>query len=327
MSRLVLVTGATGFAGSHLMDALLAAGHRVRIPVRPTSDLRWIPREDVEMVPADVRDEASLDALTQGISWIFHFGGVVRAPRRETFFTVNTEGTRKLYQAAQRSAGEPELFLFCSSLAAGGPAPAADLPLGEEDPAAPITAYGRSKLDAEQWLQENRASGTRLVIVRPPPVYGPRDEATLALFRWIKRGILPLPSSPASLISMVDARDLADACLSLAEHEASGVFYVSDGGLHSWGKIGDLAANALGRTARRLRIPSWVVRFVGATGELLGSLTGTMPVINSDKVHDILQPYWICKIDKLRAQGFEPGIDLERGIGEAIDWYRKEGWL
>jgi nucleoside-diphosphate-sugar epimerase len=325
VSPLAVVTGATGFAGSHVADALVAGGWRVRVPVRATSSRRWLPAAGVECVPAELRDPASLPALVSGAAWVFHFGGLTRASRRASFFEVNTEGTLRLWRAS-REAGAAG-FVFCSSLAAGGPSLAADRPRREADPPAPITAYGRSKLAAEERLLGDAESGTRLVIVRPPAVYGPRDTAVLEFFRWVSRGILPLPPRRDARLSLVHARDLARACLHLVEAGATGVFHVSDGEFHSWEDMGRAAGLALGRRPRALRLPAPGVRLTGWVGEALGRLTGTMPVVNADKARDILQPFWTCDIERLRGSGFIPRIGVAEGCRETVEWYRKEGWL
>jgi dihydroflavonol-4-reductase len=324
--RLALVTGATGFAGSHALDALLAGGWRVRIPVRPTSSLRWIPPAGVETVTADLRDDASLARLVAGVRWVFHFGGVTRSPRPEGFFEVNTDGTIRLYKAI-KAAGGVELFLFCSSLAASGPAPNGEQPRREGDLPAPITSYGRSKLDAETWLNANRAQGTRLLIVRPPAIYGPRDTGIFTFFKWVRSGIVPLLSTRDSRLSIVEARDLAGACRFLAESGADGTFHVSDGEFYAWEQLGEIAARAMGRSAWQWRVPGTLVKLVGSAGGLLGRLTGAVPVINPDKARDLIQPFWICATDKLRAAGYTSQMPLERGFAETIAWYRREGWL
>ncbi len=335
MSRLVLITGATGFAGSHILDACLAAGHRVRVPVRPTSNLRWVPRERVELVSAEMREPASLRRLTAGVSWVFHFAGLTRTPRRAEFFEVNTHGTCELYRAAREASGALECFLFCSSLAASGPAPAGDRPRRESDPPAPITTYGESKLAAERWLGENHTPGCRLVIVRPAAIYGPRDDAILSFFRWVSRGLLPLPPGRESRVSLIHARDLANACLHLAETErgnaaaggSAGLFHVSDGGAHRWEEVGAIAGDALGRRPRAVRLPRAGVRLAGWISEELGRLRGRMPVVNREKARDLVQPFWICDISKLQATGFTPQITIDAGIRETVAWYRQEGWL
>lgn len=325
MSRLALVTGATGFAGSHVLDALVAAGWRVRVPVRPTSERRWLPDGPVERVAAELRDPASLPALVAGAAWVLHFAGLTRTPRRAEFFEVNTEGTRRLAQAA-RDAGV-ELFLLCSSLAASGPAPAADRPRRESDPAAPITAYGESKLAAERVALEVAADGPRVLVIRPPAIYGPRDRAVLEFFRWARRGILPLPPARDARASLVHARDLAEACLFLASSEASGIFNVSDGAIHAWDEVGEIAGRVLGRRLRRVRVPAAAARLAGWIGECRGRLTGHLPVVNAEKVRDLLQPYWICDTSRLIEAGYTPRIGLASGIAETLEWYQREGWL
>ncbi len=325
--RVALVTGATGFAGSHMMDCLLAAGCRVRVLVRPTSDRRWIPAERVEQVTADVRDPGSLERLTAGVAWVFHFGGLTRARAAREFYRVNTEGTQALARAFERTGRADGLFLFCSSLAASGPAPAADQPRREDDPPAPITAYGQSKLAAERWLEEHLAPRCRVVCVRPPTVYGPRDEAVLILFRWARRGWLPQTAPRGSRLSIIHGEDLAAACLALAEGGAAGTFHVSDGEIRRWDDVGAAAGRTLGRRVRTVRIPSWAVRAAGAAVELGGRLSGGVPVFNRDKACDLVQPYWICDPARARAAGVRPRYGLEEGIAQTIRWYQSAGWL
>jgi dihydroflavonol-4-reductase len=325
--RLVLITGATGFVGSHMMDRLLAAGHRVRVLVRPTSDLRWIPKGLIEQVTADVRDPDGLRRLVAGVGWVFHFGGVTRVRTPRDYFRVNAGGTQALGEAFLEAAPDDGVFLFCSSLAASGPAPAADRPRREEDPPEPINAYGRSKLAAEQWLAERLAPRVRVLCVRPPTVYGPRDEAVLNFFRWARRGWLPMPALPESRLSLVHAEDLAAACLMLTETGASGVYHISDGGYYGWAEVGAAAGRVLGKRLRPLRFPAWAVRSVGSLVEAAGRAVGRVPVVNRDKVRDMLQPYWICDPARARAAGFRPAYGLEEGFEQTIRWYETEGWL
>jgi nucleoside-diphosphate-sugar epimerase len=220
-----------------------------------------------------------------------------------------------------------ELFVFCSSLAAGGPARSHDRPRRESDTPQPISAYGQSKLVAERWLEENPGNGMRLLTVRPPAVYGPRDEMILSFFRWAKWGLLPLPGHGGRGLSLIHVRDLVQGCLGLAERGASGTFNLSDGRIYRWEDVGEATGRAIGRRLRPVRIPAAAVRLAGAVGELIGRVSGNMPAVNRQKVHDLLQPYWICDTRKARDHGFEPRIFLDEGIRETVAWYRAEGWL
>jgi nucleoside-diphosphate-sugar epimerase len=126
---------------------------------------------------------------------------------------------------------------------------------------------------------------------------------------------------------MLHVEDLAKGCLALADAGAAGTFHLSDGGYHAWEEVGTAAAEALGRRVRSLRIPAWFVRAAGLAGELIGRVSGSMPVINSSKAHDIVQPYWICATERARAGGFAPRVALAEGVRQTVSWYRSEGWL
>jgi nucleoside-diphosphate-sugar epimerase len=149
----------------------------------------------------------------------------------------------------------------------------------------------------------------------------------LEFFRWTRRGILPLPPARDARVSLVHGRDLAEACVFLGEHGASGTFHVSDGAVHRWEDVGEIAGPLLGRRLRRLRVPAAAVYLAGWIGDWRGRLTGRLPVVNAEKVRDILQPYWICDIARLREAGYTPRIGLAQGIRETVEWYLREGWL
>ena len=322
-----LVTGATGFAGSHMVDHLLDAGHRVRVLVRRTSNLRFVPAGRVETVTADVRDPDSLRTLVDGIRDVYHFSGLTRARSSEAYFRVNCEGTARLASVWLEQNHDARRFVFISSLAASGPAPDAAHPRLETDRPAPLSAYGKSKLAAETYLTETIAGRVQVLMLRPPAVYGPRDEATLTLFRWIRRGILPLPGPRVGRLSLAYGPELARAAYELAESGASGVYHISDGEYYSWEEVGVAIADVLGRQVRQVPVASWVVRFAGELGEWAGRLTGVLPVINRAKVDDIRQPFWTCSLQKARNQGFEPHVLMKDGMVRTVRWYRTAGWL
>ncbi len=324
---LVLVTGATGFAGSHLVDFLLTAGRNVRVLVRETSDLRWVPRERVEMVTSDVRDGDSLHRLVAGVSEVYHFGGLTRARSADEFFRVNCEGTLRLARGWLEANPNAKRFVFISSLAASGPAPSPDKPRREDDPPRPVTPYGESKLAGEAALEKHLASRVQTLIIRPPAVYGQRDDATLTLFKWIRRGLLPLPTPPESRVSLIHVEDLVRGSYELGQRGAQGVFHLSDGEFYSWADVGAVIAAHLGRRVRPVRVPRWIVRLAGEYGELAGRFGGRPPVINRDKVRDILQPSWTCSIEKARNLEYRPCVCLEDGMLRTARWYQDAGWL
>lgn len=330
----VLITGATGFVGSHVMDRFLAAGMRVRVLVRSTSNPRWLEGKAVSRVVADLRDPASLDAAVAGTTAVLHFGGEIRSRDARGFLLANVEGTRALAAAFSRSLppGSRGVFVYCSSLAAGGPAP--DLTrtpvpfVCEDDPPAPVSDYGWSKLEGERALDvlDEKA---RIVILRPPAVYGPRDPSILRFFQWIARGVLLMPARGGNHLSLIHVSDLAEAAfLSAQDQRARGAYYVSDGKVHTWEDVGTLAAGLIGVKVRTVRIPMTASWLVAALGELGARLGAGAPLLSFGKVREMRQKSWVCCHERAtRDFGFSPRIGLREGLEETIRWYRNSGWL
>ncbi len=330
----VLVTGATGFVGSHVVDHPPEAGQRVRVRVRATSNLRWLEGKDVEQVRADLRDADDLDAAVEGAKAVFHFGGLIAARSTAEFIEANGEGTAALAAAFRRAAppGGRGLFLYCSSLAAGGPAPRVDRSpfphVTETDPPRPVSPYGRSKLLGEHGLDllEGRA---RVVVFRPPAIYGPRDESILKFVRWVERGWMPIPPRGGGCFSLIHVADLARASvIALRDERAHGVYYISDGRAHSWQGIGQLIGRALGIRVREIRVPMILAKLAAAVGEASVHFGGKPPLVSFGKIRELQQQSWVCLPEKAsREFGFTPLVDIEEGMEETLRWYRKAGWL
>jgi len=321
------VTGATGFAGSHLADLLIARGYPVRVMVRETSDLRWI-HPDAEKVVADVRDRSSVGDAVRDVSWVFHFGALIAARSREEFFAVNARGTKALYEVFVEQGSSPELFLFCSSQAAIGPS-LNGTPSTEDDAPKPISSYGASKKAAEDFLKTRAGagSGPRIIIIRPPAVYGPRDAAILKFAKTVSKGWIPLPAPPRAKFGMIHVRDLAEGSLLLAENGHEGIFHLNDGEAHTWEDLGRFVADELHVKARFLRIPPWVSWCAGLGMELMGKLSGRAPLLTREKVRDLRQT-WLGSIEKASAvAGFEPKRPVRDGLRETMAWYRENQWV
>ncbi|MFO7675245.1 MAG: NAD-dependent epimerase/dehydratase family protein [bacterium] len=316
-----LVTGANGFIGSHLCEHLLEQGHPVRAMVRQTSDLRWLAGLPVELARGSLEDSGSLGAAVRGVDWVFHTAASLRPRRREDYFRVNTEGTRMLAEACIE-AGVGRFVLF-SSVAAAGPAAAADRPARESDEPRPVSRYGEGKLRAERVLGE---LGNRLasVILRFPAVYGPRDRDGLTLFAAMKRG---LAVEIALHLSLVYVKDAVRAALLAAERATrpAALYYVSDGQCYEFGELVRVAGRQLGCRPVSVRLPRWALRVAAAIGERLGR-GGS--ILNRDKVRELEQGCWVCDPAAACAElGFVPAYSLERGLAETIEWYEEHGWL
>lgn len=318
-----LVTGASGFIGSHLVEALVSRDWRVRCLVRRTSMLKWLPTDDVTLINGQIEEPGEdLDRAVKNVSVIFHLAGLTSAADDESYAAVNVEGTRNLVQAMQRSAPEA-LLVFCSSLSAAGPA--RRRPVNETDDPAPITAYGRSKLAAEQVVSE---SGLDHLIVRPPAVYGPRDVDILAAFRLAKYGLALRVAPPGQRLSMVHAEDLARGLVRAAEAEGRGVYYMTDGMIHTWEGIMEQIARAVGRKPRVIGVPSAVADIVSRAERMRGSLTGTKPLLTPDRALELSQFDWTCDDTRARLDlDYESAISLPDGMRMTAEWYRVHGFL
>jgi nucleoside-diphosphate-sugar epimerase len=320
----VLVTGASGFVGSHVAEALAAAGWRVRGLLRPTSSRRWLEGLDLDVARGDVTDPASLGPACAGCQAVVHVAGVVNAVRRDDFFRVNHDGTRDLREAAGRAGAER--FVFVSSLAAGGPKR-----FGEAAGApgrGPVNAYGRSKLEAERLLLA-RGGELHTVIVRPPMVYGPRDDAVLRLVRSAARGWFPLIHGGRQRVALVHAKDLARGIQLALERGAAGAVYdVTDGMEYSTAEIARALGAVFGRRVRGVPAARAVLWLLALGGELAGVATGRPAPINFERLKQLVGEVWTASSERARRElGYAPAYDLARGLAETVAWARSAGWL
>lgn len=316
MSGLTLLTGATGFVGSHVAEACREEGHRLRCTVRATSDTRWIEGLGVETVEVDLADPGRLDEVMEGVRTVVHVAGVTVAADRATFARVNVEGTRSLALAARRS--EVRRFVYMSSLAARGPD-------GAEGPVSP---YGASKRDAEACLRD-AAGEMEVVVLRPGGVYGPRDADLLSLFRLADRGWLPAPRGGAPL-QPVYAADVADAAVRAAGREAPGFgpYPLAERDRYGWEEVAEGMEAALGRPVRLVEVPGAVFLAAGAAGELVGRALGRTPELDRRQARDLARHSWTCDPSATeRELGWRAGVELPEGLRRTASWYRGQGWL
>jgi len=324
-TRPALVTGANGFLGSHLADLLLTRGYAVRCLVRRTGNLRWLTGKPVDLVYGDFDREAALGEALAGVGTVFHLAGATRAPNEDEYMRVNRDGTRRLAEAA--GAAGATRFVLVSSLAASGPSHPGR-PNREEDPPAPTSAYGRSKLAGEMAVEE--AAQIPWTVVRPSAVYGARDVDFPKLFRLVKRGLAPEFTGARQEISAVDARDVVDGILAAAECEAAAgrVYFLTHPEILSWRRVGEIAARALGRPYRRIPIPLGLLPSLAGLAGLAGRLTGRPNELPADRVADLRAPSWSCSPERAAGDfGFRPRFDAEHGIPDAVRWCVGAGWL
>lgn len=318
----VAVTGGTGFIGSHLVDTLCAAGVPVRALVRRGHPPRWIAGADVRWIEGDLSDRDALERLVGGAGTVFHLAGRLRANRREEFDLVNRVGTETLVDVTRGA--EEVMFVHVSSQAAVGPAPDR-AGLGPDAVAAPVSDYGRSKLDAEQAVRR-LGSARQWTIVRPPAIFGPRDTDVFAFFRLASRGVVPVPAGERWLtvawVGDVVRGLLAAACADLRTVHL---------GSPEPRRLDELVRE-VGRSGQRepwvVSVPSTVVRLVGAAGAVARRFGADRLPMTPDKAVELLARHWTLETaSSLAILGLGPQADLTEALRMTWSWYRTAGWL
>jgi nucleoside-diphosphate-sugar epimerase len=337
MSR-CLITGASGFAGSNLARRLRSDGWDVRCLVRSSSKLDQLEPLGVELVYGSLDDPAGLRSAASGVDVVFHLAGRTAAFHRNQYTLDNVGGTQQVAEACASQPGAPALVMV-SSLAAGGPGTKKS-PRRESDPERPVSAYGRSKLAAEQ-AAVTVSRDLPISIVRPPMVFGQADRASLQLFRSMQ--MLPLHLSPGMrrfAMSLVHVTDLCDALVRVATHgervmsngaggePGQGKYYVAADRNVTYGEMGQLAAKAAGWTVATLPVPRPIFWIAGSIGEVVGRVRKRPALVNFDKVREACAAGWVCSDEKIRRQlGYQPAAPLEERFAETVAWYRQHGWL
>jgi len=327
MSERVLITGASGFVGFHLIEAALAKNLSVVAAVRKSSAIDHLKHLPIDFTYAAFSDaaQAQNDFEKQGYQYVIHAAGVVKAPNQQAYNQTNAALTRTLGETAAREPGFKK-FVLISSLAAVGPS-ANDQPITEEKAQTPVTQYGKSKLLAEQYLSE--IPGVPYVVLRPTAVYGPREREIFVIFKSIMRGIDPYIGRGPQQLSFVYVKDLARLTVEALFTPVTGKAYnVSDGQSYDRYALADITKTILKKDAWRIHLPLSLVHTLAGTLEFVGKLNGSMPILNRNKLAELTAANWGCNISRAKADlGFEPRFDLTLGLTETLQWYRDNRWL
>lgn len=319
-----LVTGANGFVGSHLSDLLSAEGWEVVAAVRRGRGMRWLDGKRLRIARVDYAAPESLDEALAGVTHVFHVAGVISTPRREEYWRGNWLTTRAMLAAARRQ-GRVQRFVHVSSLAATGPS-RDGRPVDETTPCRPVSEYGVTKLRGEREVTQDNVPYT---VVRPPVVFGPRDNGLLTLLKVISTGFAPRLLGPRA-VSFVSVFDLVRALVQVAREPAAAgrVYFVADENYLPTEAWLERIARALGKRPRWIRLPPGVLASVmGAIGMLARPFGGS-GLMNRDKAREAVEPYWICSPARIREEiGFQAQVPFDDGMRETIQWYRREGFL
>jgi nucleoside-diphosphate-sugar epimerase len=320
----VLVTGATGFVGSHLAEALRRRGDEVTALVRSPKKAEALGPLGVRVVAGDLDDAGSLARAVEGQEIVFHVAGLVAARSESEFMRCNRDGTASLVRAATKAG--TSRFVLVSSMAAGGPA-APGRPLTGVEPARPVTAYGRSKLAAEAAIT---AASLPWVIVRPPTVYGPRDREVLKVFRLARLGVAPVFGDGSQQLSAVHGADLANALVAAGTAAATvgKIYYACHPEVATSAGFVRAIASAMGRRLSIVPIPAPVGRTLLVVTEAAARIAGRTTILTRDKANEFFQDAWTGDPGPLsRDSGWRATHDLKSGLADTYRWYRNAGWL
>jgi len=319
---MILVTGATGFVGSHLLEQLRSRGEAVRCLVRPATDQRRLPAA-VETAAADLATGQGIDRALAGVDTVIHVAGVTKALSPADYFAGNARATETLVRALM---GRGIRLVYVSSLAAIGPS-LDGRPVAEESAPHPVSSYGKSKLEGEQIARSLLPDS---VIVRPPVVYGPRDTGVFQILKAVANGLVLEISGGERWFSAIYVEDLVSGlCAAARAPQAAGrAYFLAHGEPVSWRQLGATAAQIMGRRPRTIRVPVTGARSLAFFAEMWSRISRNPAIISREKVAEACYRFWTCEPARAAADfGFEAPTPLAAGLAKTLAWYKEAGWL
>ena len=334
----ILVTGASGFIGSFIVEEALRQGMETWAAVRKSSSRAFLQDERIHFIELNLSSEEELTEQLRPhqFDYVVHAAGVTKCLHKEDFFRINTEGTKHLVNALIKLQMPLTRFVFVSSLSIFGAIHEQQPyePIRESDEPQPNTAYGKSKLAAEQLLKEVRSkeqgAAFPYVILRPTGVYGPREKDYFMMAKSIKGHMDFAVGYKQQDITFVYVKDVVQAVfLALDKGKTGRCYFLSDGQVYQSRTFSDLIHQELGRPWWiRVKAPIWVLRIITFFGEYWGHLTGKVTALNNDKYNIMKQRNWRCDIQPaIDELGFQPSYQLAEGVKETVAWYQEQGWL
>ncbi len=328
----ILITGATGFIGSFIVEEALEKGFGVWVAVRNSSSRAYLKDERIHFLTLDFDDTCQMAKQMEGISfdYVIHAAGITKCIDARDFHRVNTEGTRHLVEALQRLAMPLKRFVYLSSLSVCGAVSESQpyQPITEDTAPRPNTEYGKSKLAAEHYL--STVKDLPYVILRPTGVYGPRERDYFMMAKSIRQHVDFAVGYKPQVLTFIYVLDVVQAVFLAMDHGIRGGKYIiSDGAEYDSRTFSDLLRRELGNPwLLRIKAPIWLLRVITFFGEYAGRMTGRVSALNNDKYNIMRQRNWRCDISRARNElGFEPHYSLDRGVRLTVKWYLDNKWL
>ena len=333
----ILITGASGFIGGFLVEEALRRGYETWAGVRATSDRSHLQDKRIHFIDLDYAHPDRLTAqlkafVAQEGAWdyVIHNAGLTKTLDKKNFFRVNAENTHHFVEALAAAGCKPVKFLLMSSLSSFGAGDEKEFrPIRLDDPQLPDTAYGKSKLMAENYVRGQHHFP--YVIIRPTGVYGPGEKDYFLEIQSIQSGFDFAVGFTPQRITFIYVKDLATAAFLALENEAiqNREYFVADGDVHTDASFARLIQELLGKKrVLHARIPMGLVYVACVCSEWIGRLLKKSMTLNSDKYIILKQRNWICDVTPLQNDlHFTPAYPLRRGLEESIAWYKEKGWL
>ena len=333
----ILVTGASGFIGSFIVEEALRRGMDTWAAMRGSSSKQFLQDERIHFIELDLDDPKQLERQLAGkdFDYVVHAAGVTKCLNSTDFYRINTTGTKNLVRALITVGTPLRKFVYISSLSIFG-AIREQQPyeeIRESDNPQPNTEYGKSKLEAERWLKnglETSSTGFPYVILRPTGVYGPRERDYFLMAKTIKQHSDFAVGFRRQDITFVYVQDVVQAVFLACEKGKTGrAYFLSDGEVYQSSTFSNLIRRELGNPWWiRITAPIWLLRIITYFGDIAGHITGHISALNNDKFHILRQRNWRCDIEPARRElGYKPECTLEKGVPLTIKWYKENGWL
>jgi nucleoside-diphosphate-sugar epimerase len=315
MSRVVAITGATGFLGRYIVRAFADNGWRVRVLARQPIKHPQLAGMQLEVVSGDLSNQQALRALVDGADVVVHAAGLIKARSRAAFEAVNVQGTANLGHAIEEL-GATARVLLVSSMAAREPE---------------LSTYARTKHASEQLLRTLLERRCKLTIVRPCAIYGPWDRETLTIFRAVEKHIFCRPRISHARIAVIHAADAAAAIAILCERNVQpSLFELTDERTqgYSWDEIVRTAETAMNSKVLLIPVPGIAVRAAAAVSLAAAKLLRRTPMFTPEKAREILHADWGSSVESQPPRSvWRPEIGLAQGFRDTVNWYRDRHWL
>lgn len=327
----ILITGASGFIGSFLVEEALKKGYEVYASIRKTSNTEYLTDPRIKFTELDFSDKDSLSKKIFRLpyfEYVIHCAGLTKAVQKSEYFLSNFQYTKNIIEVLISQKRIPEKFIYMSSLAAYGPGdPVLLQEIKSSDTPNPVTSYGKSKLESEKYL--SAITDFPYLIIRPTAVYGPREKDLFTVFKLINKNLELFVGSKKQQLSFVYIRDLVNAVFQTMESDiVNKGYFVSDGNVYDGEILGNIIKEQLDKKTIRIKVPVGIARLIASITEGTKYITGKQPVLNLEKINELESTNWKCDIQPLIEDiNFKPEYNLSQGINETIQWYKESNWL